>query len=182
MKQKYLLILLGLLFASALIVGCGGGSGSGGSGGNGGSGNPTDGNWLVGTWEGTIPSAPEGDPGDLAGETISISIPANPQKVKIKGFDVFSYSGTITFKGIGATYDFGWNPNSYPDMNNSLIWGAGQSVTLLYMTEDLTVINLDSTSITPTSITCNWQIDLPALEITEGNSGIPNYHIVLNKL
>ncbi len=183
MKQKYTLLLLGLLFASALIVGCGGG--------NGGSGNTPDGNWLVGTWEGLIPSRPEGwGEGDFEGYPISIRVLSNPVKAEINGIEVVSYSGSITFDGV--TYNFNPPQGSDP-LNNFFIWSYLEPSVTLYVSRPTPlhplVINLwtdeESQSITSTSLKCDWEIQIPDSQgenvQSDGNSGIPNYHIILNK-
>ncbi len=172
MKQRFILILLGLLLISVFVVGCGGGSG--------GNDVKSGANWLVGTWEGTLPVRPEGwGVGDFEGYPISISVLADPLKTQINGFDVFSYTGSVVFNG---------NPYLFGNMSSSLIWGDfdPESVTLLISTEDGDVINLwweaeAPQSVAPTTLKFNWQIDVGGK--TDSNTGMEdlNYFITLTK-
>lgn len=190
MKQKYFLILLGLLFASTLIVGCGGGGGNGGNGEG-----DVDPNWLVGTWEGTIPQRPEGyggaGAGDFEGLSISITVQGNPDS--IHGGTAFAYSGTLSFNG-APNNPYSFNKTIDPDTTiYSLVWAYSEPSVTLYVSRPTPlhplIINLstneESQSITSNSLKCDWQIDIPTsegeIDKTDGNSGIPNYHIVLNK-
>ncbi len=188
MKQKYTLILLGLLITSALIVGCGGGNGGNG----GGDVNP---NWLVGTWEGTIPQRPEGyggaGEGDFEGLSISITVQGNPESVN--GGTAFAYSGTLSFDG-APNNPYSFNKTIDPNTTSySLVWVYSEPSVTLYVSRPTPlhplVINLwtdeESQSITSNSLKCNWDIQIPDSQgenvQSDGNSGIPNYHIVLNK-